>query len=164
MPVDPGASTLGLYTRVMDPITGASLGILMRWMHIVSVITAIGGLLYSSLVVAPALSSLPEAARPDFAAAVNNRFRPLLRLAIFTLIVSGLYNLVTKANLPPGYHMWFGIKMLLALHVIAVSFLLSSSSVTQQRRTRMTTGVVISGGVIVLLSAYLRFLSNWMQS
>ena len=164
MAVHPGASTPGLYTRVMDPITGASIGILMRWTHIISVITAIGVLLFSSLVIAPALSSLPAETRPDFAAAVNNRFRPLLRLAIITLIVSGLYNLVTKANLPPGYHMWFGIKMLLALHVIAVSFLLSSSSVTQERRTRMTTGVVISGGVIVLLSAYLRFLTNWMQS
>ena len=164
MAVKPGASTLGLYTRVMDPIVGASLGILMRWIHITSVITAIGGLLYAGLVIAPALSSLPAETRPEFAGAVNNRFRPLLRLAIVMLIVSGIYNLVTKANLPPGYHMWFGIKMLLALHVIAVSFLLSSSSVTQERRTRMTTGVVISAGVIVLLSAYLRFLSNWMQS
>jgi len=152
------------YTRVMDPIVGASLAILMRWLHIISVITAIGGLLYASLVMSPTLSSLPLESRTAFAAAINNRFRPLLRLAIFFLIVSGIYNLVTKANLPPGYHIWFGIKMLLALHVIAVSFLLSSSSVSQERRTRMTTGVVISGGVIVLLSAYLRFLSNWMQS
>ena len=164
MAMPAGANTPGLYTRVMDPITGASLGILMRWMHIISVVAAIGGLLYSSLVLAPALASLPAESRSDFAAAVNNRFRPLLRLAIVLLIVSGIYNLVTKANLPPGYHMWFGIKMLLALHVIAVSFLLSSASVTQQRRTRMTTGVVISGGVIILLSAYLRYLSNWMQS
>ena len=164
MAVRSGASAPGLYTRVMDPITGASLGILMRWIHIISVVTAIGGLLYSSLVVAPAFGSLAPEARSAFAAAVNDRFRPLLRLSIITLIVSGIYNLVTKANLPPGYHMWFGIKMLLALHVIAVSFLLSSASVTQERRRRMTTGVVISGGLIVLLSAYLRFLTNWMQS
>ena len=162
--VQRGASALGLYTRGMDPILGASLGILMRWIHIISVVTTIGGLLYSSLVIAPALSALPSETRKEFAAGVNNRFRPLLRLAVITLILSGLYNLITKANLPPGYHMWFGIKMLLALHIIAVSFLLSSSSVTQERRTRMTTGVVISGGVTILLSAYLRFLTNWMQS
>lgn len=164
MALHPGASAPGLYTRVMDPITSASLGILMRWIHLISVVTAIGGLLYSSLVVAPALSALAAETRPAFAAAVNDRFRPLLRLSLFTLIVSGIYNLVTKVNLPPGYHMWFGIKMLLALHVIAVSFLLSSGSVTPERRRRMTTGVVISGGLIVLLSAYLRFLTNWMQS
>ena len=72
MAVKPGASTLGLYTRVMDPITGASLGILMRWIHITSVITAIGGLLYAGLVIAPALSSLPAETRLEFAAAVNS--------------------------------------------------------------------------------------------
>ncbi|MEO8130307.1 MAG: hypothetical protein ABJF23_03075 [Bryobacteraceae bacterium] len=148
----------------MDPIVGASLSILMRWMHIISVVTVIGGLLYASIVIGPALSALPPESRTKFADAVNSRFRPVLRLAVFFLIVSGLYNLVTKQNLPPGYHMWFGIKMLLALHVIAVSFLLSSSSVSQERRARMTVGVVISGAVIVLLSAYLRFLTNWMQS
>lgn len=136
----------------------------MRWTHIISVVTVLGGLLYTSLALIPALKVLPEAGRVEFAAAANSRFRPWLRFAIFTLIVSGLYNLVMKANIPPGYHIWFGIKMLFALHVIAVSFLLSSPSVTQERRTRMTTGVVISGLVVVLLSAYLRFLSSWMQT
>jgi uncharacterized membrane protein len=148
----------------MDPIVGAALGIAMRWTHVISVITVLGGLLYAWLAVAPALAILPAEGRLEFAAALNNRFRPWLRFAVFMLVLSGLYNLVTKSNIPPGYHMWFGIKMLLALHVIVVSFLLSSSSIAQERRNRMTIGVVVSGVVVVLLSAYLRFLSNWMQS
>jgi uncharacterized membrane protein len=148
----------------MDPITGAVLGITMRWLHIFSVILVLGGLFHAGFVVAPAMALLPEDRRADFAAAVNKRFKPWLHLAVLTLIVSGLYNLITKSNIPPAYHMWFGIKMLLAMHIIAVSFLLSSASVTQERRTRMARGVVISGVLVVALAAYLRFLSNWMQS
>src|SRR3954469_21677772 len=148
----------------MNPIVGAALGIVMRWTHIFSVITVLGGLFYAKLAVAPALAALTPEGRAELGAVLNNRFRPWLRFAVVTLIVSGLYNLVTKANIPPVYHMWFGIKMLLALHIIAVSFLLTSASVTQERRNRMTTGIIISGAVVVLLAAYLRFLSNWMQS
>ena len=148
----------------MDPITIAVLGIAMRWTHILSIIVVLGGLAYARVVLVPALAVLPAEKRSELAAAANSRFRPWVRFAIFLLVVSGLYSLVMKANIPPGYHMWFGIKMLLALHIIAVSFLLTSASVTQERRNRMTTGVIISGAVVVLLAAYLRFLSNWMQS
>ena len=148
----------------MDPIASAILGIAMRWTHVLSVVMVLGGLLYARLAVAPALASLPAEAGAQFAAAVNSRFRPWLRFAIFTLVVSGLYNLVTKSNIPPGYHMWFGIKMLFAMHVIVVSFLLSRAAVTQEKRNRMITGVVIVGVLIVMLSGYLRLLSNWMQS
>jgi uncharacterized membrane protein len=148
----------------MDPIVGAVLAIAMRWTHILSMVTVLGGLFYAKLAAEPALAMLPAEERSKLADTLNDRFRPWLRLAIVTLVLSGLYNLVTKPNIPPGYHMWFGIKMLLALHIIAVSFLLSSSSLTQERRSRMTTGVVISGIIVVLLSGYLRFLSNWMQS
>jgi uncharacterized membrane protein len=148
----------------MDPIASAVLSVLMRWTHILSVITIVGGLLYARIGVAPALERLPAAERIAFGEAVNGRFRQWLGLALFLLVLSGLYNLVTKTNIPPGYHLWFGIKMLLALHIIAVSILLARPSLKQERRNRMMTSVVISGIVVVALSAYLRFLSNWMQS
>jgi uncharacterized membrane protein len=148
----------------MGPIGGAVAGVLMRWVHILSVTMVLGGLIYARLVASPALELLPLERRSDFAGAINKRFRPWLRFAVFALVLSGLYNLLTKANLPPGYHLWFGIKMLFALHVITVSFLLSRPSVTQERRNRMMSGVVISGVIVVLISAYLRLLSNWMQS
>jgi uncharacterized membrane protein len=148
----------------MGPIGGAVAGVWMRWVHILTVITVLGGLIYARLVESPALELLPLERRADVAGAINNRFRPWLRFALFALVLSGLYNLVTKVNLPPGYHLWFGVKMLFALHIITVSFLLSKPSVKQERRNRMMSGVVISGVIVVLISAYLRFLSNWMQS
>lgn len=82
--------------------------------------------------------------------------------AAVTILVSGLYNLLTKSNLPPGYHMYFGIKMLFALHVLAVCVLLNRSSNTEEKRRRLEGSLRWSGVVILLLSAYLRHLSNWM--
>src|SRR3954452_17148607 len=103
----------------MDPILGAVLSIAMRWIHILSVVVVLGGLTYSRAVLVPSLALLPDEKRSEVAAAANLRFRPWVRLAIFLMVVSGLYNLVMKANIPPGSHIWFGIKMLLALHIIA---------------------------------------------
>jgi hypothetical protein len=52
------------------------------------------------------------------------------------------------------YHAVFGIKLLLALHVFAVSILIVQPN--NPRRTRMATGTMISGLVILLISAWLR--------
>jgi hypothetical protein len=78
------------------------------------------------------------------------------------LLGSGLYNFFTKPSYPPAYHMWFGIKMLLVLHVFGVGFLLGmppGSPEKEARRPRLMTGVVISGFCIILISGYLRWIS-----
>ncbi len=55
----------------MDPAVRAVLGVCMRWIHIASVVTLIGGFIYARFVFAPALASLPpdassySLARPD---------------------------------------------------------------------------------------------------
>ena len=48
----------------------------------------------------------------------------------------------------------FGIKILLALHVFAVAFLITKP--VNPRRSRMMTGTIISGLIILAISAYLR--------
>jgi uncharacterized membrane protein len=143
----------------MDPIVGAVLGVLMRWVHITSVVMLLGGVLYARLVVAPALKNAPASVGEQIA----ENFRPWLLLTIVTILVSGLYNIVTKPNIPPGYFVWFGIKMLLALHILSVSFLLARASLTEERRNRLLTGVAISGVAVTMISAWLRFLTNWMR-
>ena len=49
----------------------------------------------------------------------------------------------------------FGIKMLLALHVFAVSLLATRAD--NPRRSRQLTGIVISGVVILIISAAFRW-------
>jgi len=81
-------------------------------------------------------------------------------LAVAGMFASGLYNLMLRmgAGVPKEYHMLFGLKFLLVLHIAAVSILAAKASTSEEKRTRMLKGVMISGFVVVALSAALRTL------
>jgi len=115
----------------------AVLPILMRWLHIASVVVLLGGVFYARVV----------------AGELAKNFKPIAFGAIGGLLLSGTYNFLTKPSYPPTYQMWFGIKILLALHVFAVMILY------RQGKPRSLTGVVISGTVILFIGAYLRWIS-----
>ena len=143
----------------MDSTVRAILAVLMRWIHIGSVITLLGGFLYSRFVLAPALAALPRVETRLLGEETAARFRPFIVAVVCTLLGSGLYNYVTKSPVPPGYHMWMGIKLLLALHVFAAALLWARSGVDQAKRNRQATGIIISGVVIVMISGWLRYIS-----
>jgi hypothetical protein len=123
----------------------------MRWIHIASVVTLLGGFIYARFVLAPAA--------PDAGEAAARGFRPLLYTVLVTLIGSGMYNYATKATYPPGYHMWIGIKLLLVLHIAAASILYSVRAADAAKRNRTALGIVISGLIVIAISNYLRYLS-----
>jgi uncharacterized membrane protein len=125
------------------------IGLLSRWVHVVSAVTLMGGVLFARQVLRSAAES-----------ELITRYAQVLQVAIVGLLVSGLYNLLSKAGVPKGYHMIFGIKFLLALHVFAMGFLVARAGVDAAKRQRQLTGMVISGGLILALSAYLRFLGR----
>ncbi len=135
----------------MDP-----LGVILRWTHIASMSFLIGGAIYARLVLLPSLDSLAEAERANLADRIAARLRAWVAIAIGALLISGLINLMRKTGLPPGYHMWFGIKMLLAFHVIAVSLLLGRAGVDAAKRRRWLSGIVASGLAVLAVSAWLR--------
>ena len=62
--------------------------------------------------------------------------------------------------MPKEYHMLFGIKFLLFLHIAAVSILLVKPNTTPEKRARMLTGLVVSGLSVILVSAALRALTQ----
>ena len=119
------------------------LGLCMRWLHVTSVVLLIGGVYYAlrtSRSLSPAFGSTIYA-------------------AIAGVLISGLYNFFMKPAYPPRYHMWFGIKVLLALHILAASILLvrrAQGTVDQSRRMR---GIMISAAVVIAISGYLRWIS-----
>ncbi len=113
-----------------------ALPIVMRWVHFASVIVLLGGIFYARVVVG------------DLAPG----FKPVAYGAIGGILVSGIYNFLSKNSLPANYQLWLGIKVLLALHVFAVAIL-------YRGKTRSLTGVVISGGLILMISEYLRWIS-----
>jgi uncharacterized membrane protein len=131
-----------------------AINIVMRWLHISSAVTLIGGTLYARLVLAPRLQAVSSETRDSLDSAAAAGFRPLVFAAIGGLLISGLYNVFSNPGHTARYHMMLGIKILLALHVFAVSIL--SAQPKNPRRTRLMSGALISGLAIILISAYLR--------
>lgn len=115
----------------------AVLPVFMRFLHIASVIVLLGGVFYARFA----------------AGEMSPRYRPVIFTVIGTILVSGIYNFVSKSSYPDHYQIWFGIKMLLVLHVFAAAVLY------RKGKERALTGIVISGAVIVALSSYLRYIS-----
>ncbi len=131
------------------------LNVLMRWAHIASAAVILGGFLFARVVALPALDM-----NPDLMGKLVARYRFLLYAAIAGLLVSGLFNLFTHVGHTPYYHAWFGIKILLALHVFAAAILSVRSGPEGKealaKRARRMSGVILSALAIILISAYLR--------
>ena len=143
----------------MDPTLRAVLAVPMRWIHITSVVTLIGGFIFARYALAPALATVPEPERGALGKRVVGNFRPLLYTILVTFIGSGLYNYLSKPSYPPHYHMWIGIKFLFALHIFAVAVLYTIPDATEVKRNRWLTGMIYSGLIIIAISAYLRWIS-----
>jgi hypothetical protein len=131
-----------------------ALFVLMRWLHFASMATLVGGIVYARLVMTSSLGALAPDAREAFGERTAAHYRPLVIAAMLGLILSGTYNLLTNPGHTPKYHMIFGIKILLVLHVFAVALLITQPK--NPKRARMMTGTLISGLIILAISAYLR--------
>jgi uncharacterized membrane protein len=130
------------------------LPVIVRWIHIASMATLIGGILFARLALAPSAATLSADSRESLMNEVAARFRPLVYAAVLGLILSGTFNLLTNPGHRPFYHMLLGIKLLLAAHVFAAAFLVVKPK--NPKRVRQMTGILISGLAILLISAWLR--------
>ncbi len=143
-------------------LTAEVIGILMRWVHIASAAVLIGGLIYARVVVAPMLGESSPEERAESLDQLGSRFRPLVYAAIAGLVVSGLYSFLLHRGHTPYYHAWFGVKVLLALHVFAAAALAVRSSRVpsedEAKRLRRMSGAILSGLVVILIAAYLRLI------
>ncbi len=136
------------------------LGVLSRWLHITSAVLLIGGAIYARTVAVPALRALAAEDRLRARAVLVVRFRSIVYAAIAGLLVSGTYSLLTHPGHTRLYHIWFGVKMLLAAHIFAAATLAvrtpEEKSDDPSRGARRLSGVVISGLLVLLIAAYLR--------
>ncbi len=127
---------------------------LMRWLHLSSVATLVGGLLYARFVIAPSESFLPAEAHLTLDERAAAHFRPIVFTAIACLVISGLFNLLTHPGHSTLYHALFGLKILLALHVFAVAILIAQPG--NKKRNRQMFGAAVSGLTVILISNYLK--------
>lgn len=116
----------------------------MRWLHLFLGIAMVGGAAGGAYLNQPIVSALS---------------RNAVFAGITGILLSGLYNMMKMmSNAPKGWHMWFGIKFLLALHVFAMIFLLTKPDATPEKRKRWQMSALISTAVVVAVGAYLRSL------
>lgn len=118
-----------------------------RFVHVASAVTLVGGVIVLKCVAPPMTDEMAR------------KWRGIVLWAGLGLVLAGLWNLMTKENPPPGYHMWFGIKFLLALHVLAVSAVAAKQGTPPEKRTRLLGSAMGSGLAVVLISAWLRWMS-----
>jgi uncharacterized membrane protein len=128
--------------------------VIMRWLHISSVATLIGGMIFGRFVMSEAAEGLAPDSRENFMDRAAMLYRPLVFTAMGGLLISGTYNILTNLGHTPLYHMLLGIKFLLVMHVFAVAILIARPH--NKRRARMMAGAAISGLGIIAISAYLR--------
>ena len=114
----------------------ALLSVSMRWLHFASIALLLGGVFYARFAVGD----------------LSQGFRPMAYAAIGGILISGTYNFLSKQVIPPHYHMWFGIKILLVLHIFAATIL-------YRGKPRALTGIVISGVIVIAISSWLRWIS-----
>lgn len=118
-------------------------GIAVRAIHIVSVVVLIGAAVYASH--------------------TRSLLLPAFRLHIYgamaLLVISGFYQFLTMSSYPKGYHMWFGIKMLFVLHILAVYLLIALGRGDESKQRRWLGGIAFSGMAAILIAAVLRSFS-----
>lgn len=134
-----------------------------RFVHIISVIFLLGGVVYSRQVLVPVLNAVPENVRMQSAAGSQLRFRGTLYTLLALIVVSGLYNFFAGPKHGQDYQIWFGIKMLLVAHIVASSILWATSpygdvTIAGKSKRRLLS-TAISGIIVVAISAYLRSLT-----
>jgi uncharacterized membrane protein (UPF0136 family) len=128
------------------------LAYLVRFLHIGSAVVLLGGIFYAwNLSKSGKLSGNPA-----------DGFQPSMLISVLLLLASGLYQLMTRTGggVPKFYHMIFGIKFLLFLHIAAVCIILVKPQTTPEKRARLLTGLAFSGIGVLLLGTALRSLGN----
>ncbi len=129
------------------------LSILMMALHIFCAVALVGGALAWGLLAMPGVQQLETATRAKVENAMAASWRPVAVYAMLGLLISGIFNLVHTAPHTPRFQMVFGFKMLLVLHVFAVTLLATRPD--NPRRSRQLMGVALSGAGIVILSVVL---------
>jgi uncharacterized membrane protein len=140
------------------------IALVSRWTHIAAAAVVVGGFAYARFVLFPAMSALSEETQARLRAELVANLRPLALTSIVLLVLSGSYNFyrVVQSGVDTAYHMAFGLKFLLALHVFGMLFMLSTppsgDPKRDAKRPRLAMGALISGLIILALGAYLKTL------
>lgn len=148
--------------------------LLARWLHILAAALAVGVPLYVRFIESPALETLPEADRSRVRESIASRWRIIVYVSIVVFLATGLYTFLGvrrwedfPRELKVRYHMYFGIKLLLALGAFFIGSALAGRSAKlapMRQRSGLWLGIlVVIVVLIVMLSGTMRFMAPTAQ-
>jgi uncharacterized membrane protein len=121
------------------------LALILRLLHILAAITAVGGMIFIRFALLPALDTLGDEQRRALHDRIRARWSRLIQVSILFLLASGLVNFgmfviaardwpeTWRTSFNTGYQMLFGIKFILALVIFAVASILTGKSAGTQK-------------------------------
>lgn len=140
--------------------------VLMRYVHIVSAVVAVGGMACILICLSPAIRVFDESFRDSLMKLVHHRFIRVVWVCIAGLTISGIWKYIQvrheyDAIVVGGMklaHMLIGVKMLLAVILFAIVFL-RSVDLIQPRNPRTLLMINIHlAAIIILLGSVLQYL------
>ena len=141
------------------------LGLLFRWLHIIPMAVLVGGTMFMRLSLVPAANEAQASA--ELREAMRKRWAKWVGISVLFLLISGLYNAVTKImafELPPTYHALVVVKLGLGFVVFFFASLLSGRSAKAQkiRQQEMKWLNILCGLmlVLILIAGYMKLLAT----
>ena len=136
--------------------------VLSRWVHLLAMATAIGGIIFYRKVLLPAQHGLDPQTIEQIQAKVKNSWRKLFHSAIGLLVITGFINLhFAVADKPTSsYYSLFTVKLLLVFALIVIATLLLSKrgmpKWIENSQSRWQTLVLLLAITIVAISGLLK--------
>lgn len=129
-----------------------------KWLHLLSIITVLGGTIVMCLSVLPAVQT--EEGPNETGRKVWRSFGIIMGIAWLVVLATGFFNLVlVSPHVNKGYHMIVGIKMALALLMFGLAMMVShplpALSGLQKNRNPILIVIIALGVLTVGLSANL---------
>lgn len=140
--------------------------VLSRVLHVLAAILLLGGTLFVALVLKPSAQGLSEDEHASFKERLMKKWRAWVGAAIGVLIFSGFYNYLVvalpkvKAADDGKYHMFMGIKILLAFVVFFFASVLPGRAPAfekmRQNSGLWTKVTILLAIVVVAIASFLR--------
>jgi putative copper export protein len=139
----------------------------MQWLHVGSVVTAIGGIVFILLALLPAAGALDPQNQAKLMGEVMGRFRVIVWLAILGISISGIYMAFTQTPLKAWRELWatrYGklllVKIVLGVTIAKVSLALTLpfhflSGIQQQTPALLQLNLMLAV-IVIYIAARLR--------
>lgn len=140
--------------------------VISRVLHVLAAILLFGGTLFLAFVVRPAAKDLPEDEHEALQERIAKKWRAYVGMAIGLLIFSGFYNYLMVAMPEHNavgdkkYHMFMGIKILLAFVVFFFASVLPGRAPAfnkmRENAKLWTTVTIVLATLVVAIAGFLR--------